>query len=186
MTEITFEQRHMLPVIIQSKGGQDYTDLDNKGIVIEPSIIDLGDTLNLIADGVEYIDKKKTSYSYSGYNPQNNDYNCWDGEIKDERTIYFYEWSNHHNVPKIFQSVTAFSKWAEENDVKISDYSLESLKKNVHSYVSCYSGSHYCFIRATYNALKKEIEYEENRKNNAKLDEHYPRDYNYYDDDYWD
>lgn len=189
MTEII--QRHMLPVIVQSKGGKDYTELDNKGIVIESSIIDLGDTLNLVADGTEYIDKKKTTSSYnynynSNYDRTHNDYNCWDGAVKDERTIYFYEWSNINNIPKTFQSVAAFAEWAKENSVNISDYSLECLKKNVCSYVSCYNGSSYVFIRSNYNALKKEIEYEKNRQNHNYAYGQYPRDYDSYDDDYWD
>lgn len=117
-------------------------------------------------------------------------YNTQYNEEKDERTIYFYEFSNINNLPKIFHKVSEFLSWAEECKISVSDYQRSQLKKNPCTYCACYKTNPTLMIRSAYNDLKNALEpsvyggsscassvYARDYTNS------YPRDYDYYD---WD
>lgn len=155
--------------------------------------------LDLKVDFKEYLDSKKTSYNYTGYNGYNSQYrnpNCFDGvrfsrgmcPPMDDRRILFYEFSDTQRLPRRFDKVSEFMKWAKECKLYVTDYTKEQLETHPVNYVSCYKGMTTVIVRDSWEALDKSL------RDNAKYQEFNSYDPKSYEDDdedyryseYWD
>lgn len=150
--------------------------------------VEVNDVLNLREDVMKCIELKQVPYTYnnSGYQGGYNGstiYRNTHNEPKDDRTVYFYEFSNVNSLPKVFYKVSEFLKWARECHISITSYQEDLLKTNPCSYCSCYKSSSSVAVKQTLSELKTIIEpyvspvYRGHRGS-------YPRDYDYYND--WD
>lgn len=153
---------------------------------MEESIL-VQNTLNIVEDlkaHLEDVAKKKAESTANrwdyGYN-----YRCGGnygsgGWESDYRTVYFYEYSNVNNRPKVFSKVSEFVKWCEECKIFISDYTKRQLRSNNLSYVCCYIHSATLIVRHTYQELKAVVEAQK------EYTDYYARQYPEDDYDYWD
>lgn len=153
--------------------------------------ITVGVKLDLENDFKEHLREKKVSTTYNtGYNYRNP--NCFDGvrfsrglyPPSDDRSIFFYEFSDTGRLPRKFEKVSEFLRWAKTYDLYFSDYTKEQLETHPMNYVSCYKNTHTVVVRHTWTELKTAID------NFAKYNPYDPR--TYADDeygrynDYWD
>lgn len=73
----------------------------------------------------------------------------------DYRDVFFYEWSCIDKVPKRFNKVSDFQKWAEENGVMISEYTLKEMKTHLTNYATCHKGNATILLKHSYDDLKQ-------------------------------
>lgn len=113
------------------------------------------DTLDSKEDLKEYIVEKKKvpevnpyRYTYSYYNNK---------ERKNERTVYFYEFSDLSRVPLVFKTVDEFCKWAYDHGVEVTSYSEGVMRETPINYVACFHGKQYICAREKWADLDKAI-----------------------------
>lgn len=125
---------------------------DNEIEVLTDDIV-VGEVLDLESDSSECIDKYvRASSSYGGYSNT-----VVKKERSDDRTIYFYEFSNVNSKPLYFGKVSLFMEWAKKHDVEISTYTQERMEENKINFVACYQNSKYCCTRESHIDLDKAI-----------------------------
>ena len=140
--------------------------------IIKISIIE--SSLDTMTDFKEHLVEKKKSTTYSGSYRQ---YSPTRLPEDDNRTIYFYEFSNMNSSPKIFNKVSEFRSWSSKYNLWISEYSLSELRSHEKNYITCYPGGTTCTIAHDYNELKTRIEnytaYNSNYSYSKKYDDRY-------------
>ena len=151
--------KELLPILYQSSGtilideymGHEVSE-SNEDSCIELHIVDI---LDLSKDMQSYVDKSVSTtaskYSYGNQVVQK--------EQLDDRTIYFYEWSDLNSKPLLFTKVSVFKTWCEKHNVNVSEYTIKTLMENKINYCACWNQSRYICIRETYEALNSAINY---------------------------
>lgn len=134
-------------------------------VSIEEVELTIGTILDLEKDASVYIEKKNSSVvTYGGYN------NYQPKEQSDDRSVYFYEFSDLKRKPLVFTKVSVFKKWCDEHNVNVSDYLVKTIRENKVSFIACFTTSNYVAVRETYEELDKAINWKSYHNNN----------YNYY------
>lgn len=65
-------------------------------------------------------------------------YNCWEGFLKMERTVVFFEWSNVNGARRYFTNMKDFYNFLEESHIEYPDYNMRKLiDDNDISYMAC-------------------------------------------------
>lgn len=132
--------------------------------------------LNLLNDFKEHLVESKKTYNVSCFDNINKNYL----PAIDDRTIYFYEFSNTSNEPKKFEKVSEFMEWAKECGIYLSSYTIHELKTHETSYAACYNGSVTLAVRHGFDELKKALDY------NSSINTFNGYDPRCYCDEYWD
>lgn len=94
------------------------------------------DRLDIMEDSLKVIEEKNKKPITTTTNTYYNGYNS----MSDNRSIYFYEFSNTSNKPLIFSKVSSFIDWAKEHGIIMSTYMENQLKANPCSYCTCREG----------------------------------------------
>ena len=163
--------RELLPMLYQSRETVSIEEDINEVNIVKLKIDSI---LDLCKDVESYIDSKSSStYNYSnGY---------WGAlpkkEQSDDRTVYFYEWSDLKNKPLIFTKVSVFKEWCDKHGVNLSDYTLNTLKENKVNHCACWTSSTYICVKTTLEELNNSINW-----NHAANRSYQNRGY----DDYYD
>lgn len=83
--------------------------------------------------------KKETVKSFDGEFVQK--YGCWEGFLKFERTIVFFEWSDINGQKRYFSNTREFYKFLEESKITYPDYNMRKLiEENDLNYMACAPG----------------------------------------------
>ena len=67
--------------------------------------------------------------------------------------IYFYEWSNLNQAPRIFYQLDAFDNFLKTSDIYMELYQKEIIKNLGTVFITCYTGTKNLNIRSTYKNL---------------------------------
>ena len=138
-------------------------------------------SLSLADDFKSHLEEKKKSTAYTpsyGYGGGYNRYASDDLEEKNDRVIYFYEFSNVMSTPKRFEKVSDFLQWARGYNVWVSTYSERVLKTHPVNFVSCYKDSASVCVKHSFQELRNSLE------RFAMTDDDWASRYPYYDDAY--
>lgn len=103
-------------------------------------------------------DKKKSSVkTYDGQFITK--YSCWEGTLKMERTIIFYEWSNVTGTKRYFNLLKDFYEFLEESKIAYPDYNMRSeIEKCDVSHMTCVPGEAKLIHASSKEGLKKALD----------------------------
>ena len=105
--------------------------------------------LSLLDDFKKHLEEKKSTRIYNT--------SCFNSAYKErtnDRTIYFYEFSDLKRLPLKFSKVSDFMDWAKKHSVYLSSYTETQLRDHETSYCTCFRNSSSVMIRSSYELLK--------------------------------
>lgn len=126
---------------------------------------------SLLDDFKKHLEEKKTR-TYTTTNYSSGIYRSGTIIETDNRTVYFYEFSDLTKHPLKFSKVSHFIDWAKEHKIYLSSYTERQLRENEVNYATCYRGSATLMIRASYELLKvaqKTMDYNTPHQHNNSL-----------------
>lgn len=134
---------------------------------------------SLIDDFKEHLKEANKPKTYNT-NCFNNVYRSTNNTVppSDDRSVYFYEYSDLTRSPLIFKKVSWFINWAKDHKIYMSSYTENQLRENETNYCTCFVGSATLLIRNSYELLKV--------AHNAYNDPYNSIRRGYDDYDYWD
>lgn len=142
---------------------------------------------SLLDDFKKHLEAKKTTAYNTNYS--SGIYRSKNINESDDKTIFFYEFSDLTRHPLKFIKITHFIQWAKEHKIYISSYTEKQLRENDINYATCYKGSATLMIRSSYEYLKiaqRSIDYNNREYSNAAIGNLGSGLYNCRDEVWWD
>jgi hypothetical protein len=136
------------------------------------------DLRSLFRDSLERKRKAlaNTSYTPNRYDYCGGGYNTIGGYANSSR-VYFYEWSNLFQAPRVFQSIISFEQFCRNSKIDLPLYMKDLFESLGYIYATCYPNTHDICVRGNYRLLLEAVNvYKANQtakttsKANAKFD----------------
>lgn len=96
-------------------------------------------------------EKEDTSIKVYNYSAGNN--NWLNQDDRYDGVIYFYEWSDVNNGPKMFYNLGAFDSFLRRCGIFMAPYQKDIIYKLDRAYITCKKGTHDLLIRGTRQLL---------------------------------